>query len=482
MRNYFRIFKLKPEERLPGLVALVFFLLLNAMPIIKYNTQFVKVTDNFRHYFLAHFHLSGFDPLTYSVISSWQVEYNCYRHPLLAFFMYPLYLVNHALMALTGLNLAQWVVAALLVFCAFYSFIFLRRIFRELIGVTPIDANLLSAYYFSFAYVMVTVLAPDHFCLSMMLLLLTIYISGLLMQKGKQLTIVQTVLLFVFTAGVSLNNGLKTYMAALWVNKRKFFSPKFLLLAVVVPCALIWLFARWEYHVFVWPREMARKEMKAKVRKAKKDKMTAMYMQKAAELGVEDSARQAAYADSVMASKKAKDKQARKKNSMAKRQGKPLMNGEFMGWTDVTTPRLPSLVHNVFGEGIQLHDDYLLKDELAGRRPMFVNYRWAWNYVMEALVVVLFLAGCWFARRSRLFWLVASFAALDIFLHLVLGFGINEIYIMSAHWIYLLPIATAFLFVKAKGKMLLALRGLTLLLTVAIGGWNIWLLLGFFLP
>ena len=33
----------------------------------------------------------------------------------------------------------------------------------------------------------------------------------------------------------------------------------------------------------------------------------------------------------------------------------------------------------------------------------------------------------------------------DIALHLILGFGINEVYIMTAGWIFIIPIAFAYL-------------------------------------
>mgnify|MGYP004420215547 CR=1 FL=1 len=68
----------------------------------------------------------------------------------------------------------------------------------------------------------------------------------------------QTVVLFVLTAGVSLNNGLKTFLAALFTNGRKFFRPKYLLLGIILPAALMWAVARVEYRTFVWPKEMAR--------------------------------------------------------------------------------------------------------------------------------------------------------------------------------------------------------------------------------
>lgn len=474
LKRIFGIFLLKREERIPALVALITFMALNALTILKYNGIFIALRKSYHNFFVKNFHISGFDPLTYAVVSNWEIGYNNYRHPLLAFFMGIPYGINKALMSLTGLNLVQWVVAVVLVLCAFYSFIFIYRIFRQVVGVSRVDANLLSAYYFSFAYVMLSVMVPDHFCLSMMLLLMTLYITGRLMQKDQPLTIWQTVLLFIFTAGVSLNNGLKTFLAALFVNKRHFFSPKFLLLAVVMPCALIWIFARWEYRVFVWPSEKAHHEKIARFYKAQDKKRTASFTRQAQTSGLKDSARITAYVDSMMYLQKAKDSanKERKRRASLTRQGKPLMQGEFMRWTDMTTPRLPSLVHNLFGEGIQLHQDYLLDDELSGHRPLLVNYRYAWNYIIEAIIVALFLCGTWCARRSRFFWLVASFASLDIVLHIVLGFGLNEVYIMSAHWIYLLPIATAYLFTQSNCRLRIILRGLLLFLTVYLWTWN----------
>ena len=79
----------------------------------------------------------------------------------------------------------QFIVAAILVFCAFYSFLFLYRIIHEVIGAKRWDAALLSTFFFSFAYVMVAVFVPDHFIMSTMMLLLTLYVCGI-KQKNKQ--------------------------------------------------------------------------------------------------------------------------------------------------------------------------------------------------------------------------------------------------------------------------------------------------------
>jgi hypothetical protein len=68
--------------------------------------------------------------------------------------------------------------------------------------------------------------------------------------------------------------------------------------------------------------------------------------------------------------------------------------------------------------------------------------------------------------------------AFDMFLHIILGFGINEIYIMTPHWAFVLPIATAFLFANVRGWWL---RGIVLLLTLYLLGYNGYLLTDFLL-
>ena len=178
MKKVFDIFRIKGEEKWSAIIALFVSIVLNALTIIKYNNQFSQLSENYHKLFVKAFHVAGFDPLTYAAVSQWNTEYNVYRHPLLAFFMYIPNQINQGLMMLTGYNCVQYIVGAILVFCAFYSFIFLYRIFREVIGTERWDANLLSAFYFSFAYVMVSAMVPDHFIMSMMILLTTLYITG----------------------------------------------------------------------------------------------------------------------------------------------------------------------------------------------------------------------------------------------------------------------------------------------------------------
>ena len=314
--------------------------------------------------------------------------------------LYPLYLVNRLLMWLTGANCVQFVVAVVLVVSAVYSALMLYRILHELVGIVRGEALLLVVMYFSFAYVMLAVMVPDHFALSMTVLLTTIYACGRRQQQGRPLSKAETVVMFVVTAGISLNNGIKTFLAALFTSGRRFFGWRYLLLAVALPSALMWGFARWEYRHFVWPKEMARKEAKAKAHPQP--------LQKGGK-----TAPQTTYnANSAHTPQPSHSAPGQKPSSKTVT---PIMQGEFMRWVLRT-------------------------------RPTIVSYRSVMNYLVELAIVVLFVLGIVAGWRSRLLWTVLAFFAADMVLHVGMGFGLNEIYIMAPHFIYAIPIAIGFLF------------------------------------
>ena len=430
MREILRMFKIRREERWLALAVVLVFALLNALTIYKYGDLFMRPADDYWKLFIGRFRVSGYDPITYYVLSDWETRYNVYRHPLLAFFMYLPYLLNQGVMALTGLNGVQVVTALILVVASLYSFLFPYRIFREIVGLSKTDALLLSTLYFSFAYIMVATMVPDHFILSMMMLLLTLLLAGRQLKEGRQMKRSQTIWLFIFTAGISLNNGIKVFLANLFVNGKRFFRPQNLILTVAVPALLMWLFCRWEYKTFVVEKEKARHAQKKQEREEKREKERVLRLETARK----DSIRKA-QGDTMTAA--APVKPAVKKRVYT---GKPIGKGEFMRWTDITTSRWETAVENLFGESLQLHEQHLLGDVFR-RRPIIVRYDHWWNYGVEAVAVLLFLVGIWCGRRSRFLWLTLSFMAVDMALHMGLGFGINEIYIMSPHYLYAIPIA-----------------------------------------
>jgi len=95
MRKLINLFRLRREERVPALVALVYTVAMNSMVIAKYFDLFAQYGRGKWSIFIKNFLISGFDPITYSVITSWDVLYNVYRHPLLAFLLWPLSTLNN---------------------------------------------------------------------------------------------------------------------------------------------------------------------------------------------------------------------------------------------------------------------------------------------------------------------------------------------------------------------------------------------------
>jgi len=476
MKRILQLFSIRKEERNAAIVALMTLVALNALTIARYSDKFMQIAEQYHKFFVTTFKVSGFDPITYTVLSNWGTYYNVYRHPLLAFFMYIPNQINQGLMMVTGQNWTQFITAFMLIFAGFYSFIFLYRIMRDVVGISRCDANILCAFFFAFSYIILSMMVPDHFILSMMMLLLTLYICGMKMKGKRLINTWQTVVLFVITAGISLNNGLKTYLAALFTNGKQFFRPRYFFLAVLLPPMFMWIFARTEYHHYVWPKEMARKEKKAKIAQQKRDSIYKAFMDTTSltdstkiKEGVRKIIRQRAHAKYV----------SDHKMPVNMHMGKPMANGEFSRWTDISTPRGETFVENLFGESIQLHKEHLLEDILRDFKPIIVHYKSAVPYVIEAVILLLFALGIWCGRKSRFLWTAISFFLLDMALHLGLGFGINEVYIMTAHWAYVVPIAIAYVVKVAKRRTLL--RVALIALAVYLWAYNLSLIVPYML-
>jgi hypothetical protein len=62
--------------------------------------------------------------------------------------------------------------------------------------------------------------------------------------------------------------------------------------------------------------------------------------------------------------------------------------------------------------------------------------------------------------------------SVDIFLHLVLGFAIDEVYIMTAHWAFVIPIVIGFLLASVPLRIQAFLRILLIVATTFLWIYN----------
>ena len=180
-------------------ILLVIFTALHVLVVRRFWEAFSPLGKDYWWLYVGKFDISGFDPITYSVLSQWDTRYQVYRHPLLAFFAWPFSQLNQMFMDTLGMNPVQIVVAVILLACLVYSAVFLFRIFREHIGLGRFDSTLLALLTFSFAYIMLAYICPDHFAVSMMVLVVTLYAAGKKMKEGTRFKVWQTLILFLVT-------------------------------------------------------------------------------------------------------------------------------------------------------------------------------------------------------------------------------------------------------------------------------------------
>lgn len=438
--HIFNIFKVKKEERWLAFAMLAVFVTFNAMVIAShYHVYTMEAHGGFWSVFTKNFRMSGYDCWSWITVSGGRIHFVTSRHPLYLTFLYPLYLLNDWLIQNVGYNFAVYFMAVIIVFSAFYAVLFMYRVFREVLELRRKDARILTLLLFSFGHVLIPTMVPDHFVISLMLLSLTLYITGKMMKKGQLLTAWQSLVLTFFTAGMATSNGVKTLLAGLFTNGKKVFTCKFISIGVVLPLFLLLGIQQSQYYLLEVPQQAVVSHIESETLKKNPQK--------------------------VLEHKKQRDEWQRT------HLGQPVGDGVITKLMDVSTPRIPTIVENFFGESIQLHQRSLLKD-VSWERPIFVEYNWSVNYIIEAFVVLLFIVGIVFSYKQRFFKMLLAWFACDLTLHLILGFAVTEVYIMTSGWAFIIPISYGYLLKRLSMKWLKLMRVALIMLTIYLWIYN----------
>ena len=438
--HIFDIFKVKKEERWLAFAMLAVFVTFNAMVIAShYHVYTMEAHGGFWSVFTKNFRMSGYDCWSWITVSGGRIHFVTSRHPLYLTFLYPLYLLNDWLIQNVGYNFAVYFMAVIIVFSAFYAVLFMYRVFREVLELRRKDARLLTLLLFSFGHVLIPTMVPDHFVISLMLLSLTLYITGKKMKKGQLLTAWQSLVLTFFTAGMATSNGVKTLLAGLFTNGKKVFTCKFISIGVVLPLLLLLGIQQSQYYLLEVPQQAVVSHIESETLKKNPQK--------------------------VLEHKKQRDEWQRT------HLGQPVGDGVITKLMDVSTPRVPTIVENFFGESIQLHQRSLLKD-VSWERPIFVEYNWSLNYIIEAFIVLLFIVGIVFSYKQRFFKMLLAWFACDLTLHLILGFAVTEVYIMTSGWAFIIPISYGYLLKRLSMKWLKLMRVVLIMLTIYLWIYN----------
>ena len=180
---------LRKEERPVAIVALIVFAALNALLIANHWQSFTRGAHvGFWSVFYNHLNMSGYDIFSLIFISCMRLHWNALRHPLFVALLLPLFWINHQIMPPTEFNAAVLLMGALLVAADVWGAVLMHRLLRDVVEVNRMDAVLLTALFYGFAHVMIATMVPDHFALSLPLLLLTLPLAYLETEKSLPAT------------------------------------------------------------------------------------------------------------------------------------------------------------------------------------------------------------------------------------------------------------------------------------------------------
>jgi len=394
------------------------------------------------------FDFSGFDQFTYVIVTKWRPLFEMYRHPMLAMMIWPMSWINSLLTDFFHINCAIYIVAVVYTIVSTSTWWLLYCILNKRIGLSTAASLLLMFFYFGLAYVMLAACVPDHMIWTHFLLLLTIYLAS----SKNALKWWQALLLYFISMGVTLTNSVKVWlidMTSLYSSKsiKRLFKRSLL---YFIPTLLVGVIYVWEQKTFIAEEQTYQERMRQR------------------ELERDSTARERFTKDSIF---------------VAQRTKKQAYNTRLFAYTDNTIDRGQLLLENFFGEGFILHSDYLMGDANAKKnpRPVIVKYKGWWNYAVESCILILFAFGIWKGRKERLLWIAMMPFLFDIFLHIGMRFAATDVYIMTAHWAYILPIAIGFILKYSNRNMKYGISSMLTLLVLYLWVHNLYLLIPYML-
>lgn len=423
------------ETLFVALAGFIVIVALNAMMLHYHYDLWIRPKVGFWTSFWDNFEVSGFDPYAYIVVSKWRPLYILPRHPLLAVMLWPLSLLNEWLSDVTDINCAIFIIASLWIVVNTISWTLMYKIHRHIMELSFANSLLLSAFFFSFSHVMMITFVCDHMALTLPCLLLAIYIAGKAIKQQRTIPLWQSLPLLFLSTGITTTNMIKVGIAdfVAMLHRGRWNKVLCHFLWYLIPLSIIGALYLYQERT---SQEEERNSIKHTVEvRMQRDSTFAEYWRK-----------------STKESEEIKKQQ--------------IVHLSIATNTEYHIDRIPSLVENVFGEGFILHRKHALEDANR-KRPVLVRYdNWCY-YALETSIIMLFLAGVWYGRREPLVWMTMLMFLFDMLLHVVLNFASADVYIMTAHWAFVIPIAIACLFKRVRNaKLEFTLQSLLLFLTL----------------
>lgn len=344
------------------------------------------------------FHISGYDNFLVNIIKDpMHYAYATIRHPLLSLYMLPLHIVY---CILQSNYFIMCIVAGLTAGANFYMYLILTKI----VGINKIEATILTLLFISFGYILLMGITLESYPFSLFLLIYSLYYIGLRIKQNIPIKIKQYIILFFLTAGVTLTNGLKIIVAIIFEHfsfKKKFLWALYISITFLIAIIPVYV------------------GTKLFINKANETSSSANPVQ-------------------IISSKQS----INEKTNTSKQPG-------FLDFIDFNTPFIPAVIHNFIEEPIIYHDSKLdTRNSNLQNNIILTNYSKPFHFIIPIGLFLISMFSLIISFRNNFVQYLAYFYAIDILIHIVFRFGLNEAYIFAPHWIMIIPILIGFFLKK----------------------------------
>lgn len=344
------------------------------------------------------FHLSGYDVFLPEIIKDPIAHSTAtIRHPLLSLFILPFHLIYIVFKT-------NYIILLIIAGMTASSNFFLYLILKKIVGVNKWESLILSLLFISFAYILLMGIVPESYPFSLFFLTFSLYFIGTRINQVIKLK--AYTLLFFVTAGITITNGLKILAGILFnaIPRRK---------------KIIWISSIIiSFFIIITPIYIGTKYLSSK------EKTNVSYIRQEIQI----------------------QQQKKQQNSIG-----IVKLPAFMNFIDFKTPYIPALIHNFIGEPIIFHNANLEQDVSSGRKAI-ESYPNLFYIIVPCSLFIIFVISLIINRKIKFVKYIICFWGVDIFIHVICRYALNEAYIFAPHWIMLIPIMLGYLLLKTRSK------------------------------
>lgn len=320
-------------------------------------------------------------------------------HPLMYGFCYPLVLIGNAIAYILGYKAKTALFVLVSSSLISLSCVYIHRYLRKIVELKS-NISLLITLFFAFFFTnLILAFTPESFTISAFLLAFTVYYYSAYIKKGESPSVFSSVLLAdIFLGGITITNMAKGVIPILFLKEK--FIQKVKRISIITLVFLLILVA---IHL-----------------------VCILFLNKNYLLSI--FSHQGAWTPDVTILTNA---------------------GDYVYSRFYSIP--------IFFSELKFAEYESLKYGIKGFSIYEASYRFGWQYILGFIILAFILIGVIRNHKNKFVWMIVLLLGFDIFLHIVMRFGLFGPFIYGAHWIYCIPLLIGWMYKSFTNKYMTGL-------------------------